>query len=164
MCEGLRAMREGYVADVNAEATDLLADAKSYQSHGDFAQFPSAAQAALRADIDRLRKTKKAFNDELNKALIVCVYGEEPDAGPVIDALGRYDIAMQLLEQTNARFDAVLGSGLVAEALLLITWVKWGIGTLKRRLETCEKKYKDVARELEKAAKLVKDKTMKRNL
>lgn len=138
-----------YIEAIDTDAEAALDLAKSVTGSATAKLYSSSTLSAYKADATRLDNCWGDFNAAWNKV----VFGRAKDSKEIIKTYSKYVLALEVLEQSNTKHEAMMSAGfalLVAALLdLLLRWIKG----LKTRLKALEKELKAIQALLKKAKK-----------
>lgn len=142
---------ETYLAQIDSdvEAAIDLADMVLKSDAGKL--YSPATRAELKGDRDRLDKCWENFNSAWNAVLS----GKAKDNKALVKAYSKYVIALEILEQSNVKHEAVMTSGLAIMAAALHQVVLTVIANKKKRLGELKKELEDLLKLLQKAEREV---------
>ncbi len=129
-----------YIDAIDADADAALALAKKVLGSSTAQYYSSATLSAYKGDVTRLDKSWGDFNAAWNKV----VFDKAKSSKDIIKTYSKYVLALEVLEQSNARHEAMMTAGFaVLVAALVEMMLKW-IDALKKHLKDLEKELKDL--------------------
>lgn len=129
-----------YIDAIDADADGALALAKKVLGSSTAQYYSSTTLSAYKGDVTRLEKSWGNFNAAWNKV----VFGRAKSSKDIIKTYSKYVLSLEVLEQSNARHEAMMTAGFaVLVAALVEMMLKW-IDALKKRLKDLEKELKDL--------------------
>ncbi len=156
---------EKYLAEIDKDFDAAQKTAKAILASGAIGYFPGHLVSSLKADLARAVSAEGRFNGAMTKATFAYIStGAEPNLQPVTSAYTKYVIALEILENTNARFKAIVDSQLAEMTAMFFHWVLFLHKDVKKELDQMKEILDQLVKDLKAAQRKVEDKTAKRDI